>query len=595
MMTTNTIGMSSAAAPTHQMASSGGSADALSLMIRGETVSEPLTIMISHVHPVAHMAGEQDSEHRYLVAEIARGASRQALEVLLLDVNANILREGTASYVVRVNGYITSKAHVDEASAFLCLTSLDVLLVLGQAQVNETSTIHHHQQSHIQGGHAGTFLDSVAPLFSNSQLAGRGALGLNHTTLIHDDHILAVTNFLRNYQDMKLTNQANLLDNVFSERCRQYMASLEEFQTSQMDLQRASLVSNEGHVSKEVATRVADQHHRALNLALEPGKVDLLTVEGLQTVHRELCDGGLTPNAGQFRTQAVRAGRTKFTPPEKVHEEMKKFLEALSGNIGLKLRNEPAESILGRVTFAAALMYGILDVHPFADGNGRLARIAANWALYQLGLPFCIHLFATPTQRREYVDAIQSTRRNLSLVARGNASEDLLVHVFPRAGLFLPLVNLLLDRMAKAVTEFGRLIAEKSTLSSEELEAKAARRHREKAAAGSCIICYDDKPNVATLCCGKAVHLNCIAQWLSSRNTCPQVRALTNNVTVVMFSNFQYPARCSAGQFFPLYQGQWQPRLKMTAPMMQPMIQPARLALMRTMTIPLKTKQQIST
>jgi hypothetical protein len=78
--------------------------------------------------------------------------------------------------------------------------------------------------------------------------------------------------------------------------------------------------------------------------------------------------------------------------------------------------------------------------------------------------------------------------------------------------------------MAKAITEFQKLLQEKTLAASEEAEAKAARKYRERAAMGSCIICFDDKPNIATLCCGKAVHLNCIAEWLSANSSCPQCR-----------------------------------------------------------------------
>jgi hypothetical protein len=88
----------------------------------------------------------------------------------------------------------------------------------------------------------------------------------------------------------------------------------------------------------------------------------------------------------------------------------------------------------------------------------------------------------------------------------------------------LPLVDLILDRMAKAITEFQKLLQEKSSLASEEAEARAARMYRERAAKGTCIICFDENPNIATLCCGKAVHLNCIAEWLSANSSCPQCR-----------------------------------------------------------------------
>jgi hypothetical protein len=61
----------------------------------------------------------------------------------------------------------------------------------------------------------------------------------------------------------------------------------------------------------------------------------------------------------------------------------------------------------------------------------------------------------------------------------------------------------------------------------EEVESslQSARKMREKAAAGSCYICFEGNPNIASLCCGHAVHLNCLSKWLETHTTCPQCRA----------------------------------------------------------------------
>ena len=38
------------------------------------------------------------------------------------------------------------------------------------------------------------------------------------------------------------------------------------------------------------------------------------------------------------------------------------------------------------------------------------------------------------------------------------------------------------------------------------------------------MICLDERPNMATLCCGNAMHFNCCAEWLSRSNKCPICR-----------------------------------------------------------------------
>jgi hypothetical protein len=185
----------------------------------------------------------------------------------------------------------------------------------------------------------------------------------------------------------------------------------------------------------------------------------------------------------------------------------------------LDLENNALHAVL----FAAVAMFGIVDIHPFIDGNGRLSRIVANYALKQL--PFPINLFATPNQRNEYIVATEHTRHVLSInCAYGDVSRDDLIQVLKTSGAFGSLVQLLTDRVARAATALTAIWEEKSGLAAEAAEAKAARRVRERASRGTCMICLDEKPNIATLCCGNAIHLNCCAEWLSGNNKCPICR-----------------------------------------------------------------------
>jgi hypothetical protein len=99
------------------------------------------------------------------------------------------------------------------------------------------------------------------------------------------------------------------------------------------------------------------------------------------------------------------------------------------------------------------------------------------------------------------------------------------------------MVDLILDRLHKAVTECKRLLNDKTSQKLQDEELAAAKRFREKAAAGSCLICFEDQPNMATLCCGKAIHLNCMAEWLSSNTSCPQCRATLPSIPERMRRN----------------------------------------------------------
>lgn len=310
---------------------------------------------------------------------------------------------------------------------------------------------------------------------------------------------------------------------------RAYMAALKEFQASQMDRQKASLTSNSGREDAVRSNLIVEQHSLALNEAL--GDTNFFTTERLCAWHAILCGKGIHDEAGKLRRKAVRVGHVHFRHHQHVPndfaivcEELRRlemrFLQKLN------LPNARANSGTEALTLAAAVLFSLIDVHGFCDGNGRLARIALNWCLRRFGIPFVIHLFATPAQRNEYREAILKTRRNLALVGRGSCSEADVVHALEESGAFAPMVELIVDRLCKTIVEFEKLVEEKSRIGSEEADLRAAKRVRDRERAGTCLICFDDNPNIATLCCGKAVHLNCVAQWISSNTSCPNCRGV---------------------------------------------------------------------
>jgi len=311
-----------------------------------------------------------------------------------------------------------------------------------------------------------------------------------------------------------------------------YLSALREFNTSQMDRQNAGLTSNVGRADAASAELIKKQHRAALQAALDHAEntKEALSIELLCQWHELLCGAGVHKEAGMLRKKSVRAGRKTFTKPEKVREELEKVIEGLRELEIRLVANRPGSNDgQGPLIFVAAALFGIVDVHPFADGNGRLCRIAANWCLRRAGFPFPINFLVTQAQRREYVLAVQLTNGATHLRYRGVKAEQegsmARLDVLRTTGCLSPLVALIADRLARAFSEFRREEADKANLVSEETEARAARNARERAAEGDCIICFSEKPNIATLCCGKAVHLNCIAEWLGSNESCPFCRS----------------------------------------------------------------------
>lgn len=100
--------------------------------------------------------------------------------------------------------------------------------------------------------------------------------------------------------------------------------------------------------------------------------------------------------AGQYRKEQNFITGTQYVPPApgKIPALMKAFtadMEKLKGSV------HPVE-------WAALLHKGIVDIHPFIDGNGRTARLAINLALIQTGYGLAV---IPPVLRGEYIEALK--------------------------------------------------------------------------------------------------------------------------------------------------------------------------------------------
>jgi Fic family protein len=101
-------------------------------------------------------------------------------------------------------------------------------------------------------------------------------------------------------------------------------------------------------------------------------------------------------NAGKYRTVSVFISGSKYsvTPPQKIPAEMKKFVAWFNKQ---ELNMHPVE-------FAALVHKKFVFIHPFIDGNGRLARLLMNLAL--LRNEYSIALIPA-VLRHEYIETLE--------------------------------------------------------------------------------------------------------------------------------------------------------------------------------------------
>lgn len=103
--------------------------------------------------------------------------------------------------------------------------------------------------------------------------------------------------------------------------------------------------------------------------------------------------------AGQYRHERVFITGTEYVPPapEEVPEAMERFVSEIN-----------RMSMLHPIEWAALAHMGIVDIHPFVDGNGRTARLIMNMILIHTGYGPAI---IPPVRRGDYIDVLRVAQR----------------------------------------------------------------------------------------------------------------------------------------------------------------------------------------
>jgi len=436
--------------------------------------------------------------------------------VFLADARA-VVSQVPESCRIRILERITSTAHSSRNDPPLVfVVKVQLVSSFCSPPPSKALAVLTAPEKKVWGGRSPTFMKKYVPFLSNQELAGKGAWHRSTLSLSTD----TVGGFLEQHEAMTMLQKSTQ-----SHLSHSYVTALDEFSMAQLDRQKATLKSNVGHQDAEGARKVTLQYEKALELALSQSQLSL-SVELLCQWHSILVGNGLKNDAGQLRRKSVRVGVTTFARQNSIISDLETVCSELCA-LDQRLLQTPTPDATTRAQniaiFAATVLFCIVDVHPFSDGNGRLSRIALNWALRRANVPFVVNLFATQQQKHDYTLSIRKTVKQLYLKA-WSASDSQVLSAYRTSEVFLPIVAHVLSRWTRTVEELNKLVEEKRLLQTEQEQARAARLYRDKAAQGNCLICFEEQPNIATLCCGKAVHLNCIAEWLSQNSTCPQCR-----------------------------------------------------------------------
>ena len=125
----------------------------------------------------------------------------------------------------------------------------------------------------------------------------------------------------------------------------------------------------------------------------------------IRKMHRDWL-GGIYAWAGEYRQVELEKDGFKWPPAERVADNMRDFER------GALRRNTPCRPApLDEVALSIAIVHAeLLLIHPFRDGNGRLARWLADIMAAQAGLPAPVYGFSgrgSEKRRAEYLLAVQ--------------------------------------------------------------------------------------------------------------------------------------------------------------------------------------------
>jgi Fic family protein len=124
--------------------------------------------------------------------------------------------------------------------------------------------------------------------------------------------------------------------------------------------------------------------------------------EGIRELHRILLQNIDDDRSGTYRTEHALVTGAPQQPirPERIAEEMEGLFLWIKSNS------------LHPVIHAGELHYKFVKIHPFYDGNGRVARLLMNWSLLSNGYPLTV----IPAEARaRYITSIDDADRGSPL------------------------------------------------------------------------------------------------------------------------------------------------------------------------------------
>jgi len=166
---------------------------------------------------------------------------------------------------------------------------------------------------------------------------------------------------------------------------------------NRLTLRETQLVIREGITigGKSLRDHLEAQHHPKAISYIESLIDRDLTENDILKVH-EILFYGILENAGNYRNSQVFIEGSDYLPPPAFE------VPTLMKNLFEWLKKNPDE--LRPIEIAAVFDHKFVSIHPFDDGNGRIARLLMNLLLIKYGYPLTV---IRTYDRRRYYDTLK--------------------------------------------------------------------------------------------------------------------------------------------------------------------------------------------
>jgi len=153
-------------------------------------------------------------------------------------------------------------------------------------------------------------------------------------------------------------------------------------------------------------------HHKALLHIVEAAKrKEKITEKHIQNISAMVMKntgsqyntavGSFDAGKGEYRLVGVHAGKRTFPDYRKVPALMKELIKYIE--------SERAKKNIDVLQLAFEAHFRFVSIHPFADGNGRVARLLMNYILSYYDLPM---LIVSKSDRLKYIDTLYNAQEN---------------------------------------------------------------------------------------------------------------------------------------------------------------------------------------